>query len=615
MALAIVQHRGAIHGNTVPGSSSSVVLTGAPVAGNLLIAFVGVNIADSSLTINTTSWTVFEKVYQAEPNANLVMVCLYRYVQGGDTATLPAFATAGSTYWTDTVYEISGVNGTWDNDLLFSQPIYKTQSNASFMTLTPPIKCLALASTARYNGNTNPSYSGTWTTDETHNNNSNYGSASGAHRFMAAGDTIDGAPTQGSSTDPQGTVLVMLCDDTYPISVWMRHIYTRNGNGTPGAVTVPWKPRQGAILVSGLDWADGGGTNPTIGASWTEFKSRVGVTNKMIIACYRYVQVGDTSTIPALVSSGSTFYIQVICELTGVTGTFSTDHVGNDTNAYQATGASLVTTSDTTTANKELALTFYGNYSSGSICAISGTGWNADLHLDGAAIYGTSMLGLQYFPTGSSTVQATLTAGDSTKKQAYIQTLWRGGGSASIITMDIDGATYAMTPGAVSFSRGLGIDVDGSTYSFSAQDIQTQAEQFRAITFSDLHDTGFVDWDSTASPMPYSSFFNTCQSLEEPSLKTQTPYIYTFMREGTADSEGALLQVDWDWITPDEALTSARASDEQQIYVFRNGLLVGAKKNRIRGKGRSVHLNYRSDGFKDFNILGWSIFYDTQAQQ
>jgi hypothetical protein len=424
--LGIVQHSGAIHGNSVPGSSSSVVLAGAPTVGNLLIAFVGMNIAASSLTINTSKWTVLDKAFQGSDNGSISQLCLYRYVQMGDTATLDAFATAGSTYWTHTVYEISGVTGNIDTDLIYSQAIRQTEANGQII---PPVPCpvngaLALLGTASYNGGTNPSVSGAWATDETHNNNANFGSASGSHNFLESGNVIDGTITQGTSA-PYSAILVILAP-TQPTKGWVRHFHSVSENASPGTPVLPWKMKQGSLIVAFIGWDRGNAVNPTIGGSWTEYASQVGSTNKQLIALYYYVQVGDTFTLPQLVSSGSTFYSLSIVEIQNVTGTFATDHI-SDKKGHQASGTTLFnTTADTTTAADELAIEMFVNYNASSHGALPGSGWvTIGDRVDGG-VYGIFQLSIQYYPSNGSTVQAGLTP-TSNDHSSYIQSIFLGG--------------------------------------------------------------------------------------------------------------------------------------------------------------------------------------------
>lgn len=131
--------------------------------------------------------------------------------------------------------------------------------------------------------------------------------------------------------------------------------------------------------------------------------------------------------------------------------------------------------------------------------------------------------------------------------------------------------------------------------------------------FSALQDPTFTDWGSTDSEgVAFDSFFNSCQSLDNPDYKTQVPYVYSFLEEGTADDTGAFLKVIWDWQDPTDTL---RVTPEDQVYKYHNGYLVGVRKTRVRGRGRSVHVYYSNDGTKDFNIKGWVIFYSQNEGQ
>lgn len=432
MALAIVQHSGAIHGNSVPGSASSVVLTSAPTAGNLLIAVIGVNLATSSVTVNTGSWTPFEFTKNAGDGSTMVMMALYRYVQIGDSATLPAFWTAGGTYWSHTVWEVSGVTGTFASDLLFSFPVDAVSANNAFPPFPVPAKCLAFAATASYNGGTNPSYSGTWTTDETHNNNANFGSSSGAHRAMNSGDLIDGTPTQGTSA-PYGAMYFALADGSLPTTPYVRHVISRSANGHPRTVETYHAPVVGNLLIGYLSYDRGANANPILGAGWTTFAAQNGSVNEMIVAFYRYVQGGDTSLLPEIttVGSGGSFYNLNVVELAGgFTGSFLADHVSDKT-GVQTTGLTpIVTTSDSTTGTDQLALVAFSNYNASAFATLAGTGWNyAGCNEHDAAVYGAWFVGFQRYPASGATVQSTLTPANS-DYSAYIQTIFSPGAAS-----------------------------------------------------------------------------------------------------------------------------------------------------------------------------------------
>jgi len=148
------------------------------------------------------------------------------------------------------------------------------------------------------------------------------------------------------------------------------------------------------------------------------------------------------------------------------------------------------------------------------------------------------------------------------------------------------------------------------TYVITGNPAHFSKAVYRA-TFSDFHDNLFKDFGDH----DYTSYFETSQSLSDAQLKTQVPYIYTFLKEdllSNTTTDGAKLQVRWDYLETDDSPRSTRYED---VYRYRNGFLTSVKKTKIRGKGRGVQMRYVSEPGKDFNILGWVIFYDTQTGQ
>lgn len=150
--------------------------------------------------------------------------------------------------------------------------------------------------------------------------------------------------------------------------------------------------------------------------------------------------------------------------------------------------------------------------------------------------------------------------------------------------------------------------------------------------FGELNRSDFQDWGSVS----YTSFINSSQSLDDPSVKGNAPFVYTFLRgeydvdvvdealdevvdednnpvvTELSDQAGLFLKVAWNWRDTDDVL---RVTPAEQVYLFKAGQLVGVKKNHIRGKGQAINVLYTSDGNKDFNLLGWAIFYETNAAQ
>jgi hypothetical protein len=192
----IVQHQAEIRPSEIPGS---IVLPAAPSVGNLILVFMFCNIATSSITVNSGSWTVAQS---ATVSTSTYGKFMYRYVQMGDTATLPALWTAGSTYWSYDVYEISGVTGTFGTDV----PVMATpaQNGGAIATITANSATstadnqTSIVATGQYNGNNNGTISQGYVTDEVLANATNYGFTLCAHRFL---------PTLGTSVNPTVTYL------------------------------------------------------------------------------------------------------------------------------------------------------------------------------------------------------------------------------------------------------------------------------------------------------------------------------------------------------------------------------------------------------------------------
>lgn len=175
------------------GSPPGVVtLDSVPTAGNLLIATVGIS-PGASVTVDTTKWTQFE----SQTN----MIALYRYVQGGDAAALPAFCSSGNTYWGASVYEINNVSGTFATDVLQHESGHVSASSVAITTMTTTVgNQLGLVGYAEYNGTSLNNVSAGWT-DDTHTNDfGNYGILGECSQlFVASSSTVDCTITSNNS--------------------------------------------------------------------------------------------------------------------------------------------------------------------------------------------------------------------------------------------------------------------------------------------------------------------------------------------------------------------------------------------------------------------------------
>lgn len=216
VAITVAQHASFVEGSGTPGS---VTIGSNPTVGNLLMAFISWNKADAVQPTVSSDWTQFITI----PNGSDVAgFALYRYVQAGDVAALPAFCTAGSAYWATSVYELTNVSGTFTSDVVASEGSW---GNVNALTSTAEVTTtpnqLALLAGGQYNGGTNPTFSSGWTTDEAQNNNGNFGSVGAASQTAATvGTSISGTITTNSG---QATTLFqVLFRGTGSVAGWTK---------------------------------------------------------------------------------------------------------------------------------------------------------------------------------------------------------------------------------------------------------------------------------------------------------------------------------------------------------------------------------------------------------
>lgn len=431
MALAVVQHQSGIHPHEVPGQ---ITLGAIPTSGNLLVAVLGVRISPASdLVVNDPSWKQFNAIYRPGSPDVLYQVAIYRYVQPGDLALLPAFCTGGDTYWAHAIYEVSGVSGNWNDDLLGSYIMCQYDSNPS-TPVTQPLSAypaiasgsLAITAVAVFDSNENPAISGSWTLDETGNNASDYGAIACAHRDMNAGNVIDGAWSQTGwelSSLYQGGAILFILTSAPPTTPYPRNCWSimAASAGHPTIYTLPWTPKTGALLLAYIDWFDGTSTNPTIDTGWTVFKT-IDNIDHYIIGIYRYVAGGDTATLPNFTTSGSAEYCVTVLEIDGVTGTFSSDHAGDVAEFASPHAPSPWTTlAATSSANNEIGVIHFAQAGvRGQLYVYSN--WPCANTITEFNFYGTISTFFKFFPTLGSTIQASIVPSTTPNTAAYIQT-------------------------------------------------------------------------------------------------------------------------------------------------------------------------------------------------
>ena len=148
-------------------------------------------------------------------------------------------------------------------------------------------------------------------------------------------------------------------------------------------------------------------------------------------------------------------------------------------------------------------------------------------------------------------------------------------------------------------------------------------------TFSSFSGSTLYDWNAEDGPeADYSSYLKTYFIVGDDAMTwMQSPYIYVFLNgsgsqqtvindsgEVVVDSNGSEVVTDtvscfmnavWDW-NDSEDEDDVKVSRDIQVYRFREGYLNTVSKNKIRGRGKVLQLNFRSEEGKDFNLLGWA---------
>lgn len=453
MALAIVQHKSAVLGSAIPGA---VTLAGAPTAGNRIVAMIGVNTSEAALTVNTGGgWSTFTKAVQ-ETESTQGMIGLWRDVGVGESATLPAFCTAGSTYSAYVVWEISGVGPSWDDDAIGLFAVFDKTAAVHLPDMVAPASgILALTAVARYNGNSDPSITSGWTLDEAAHNSGNFGSVAGAHQAFADGDAIGGTWTV-TTTDVGGAILLLL-GTTLPTRPFIRRGRSLSGTSRPDAVKLFGLPKLGSLILASIAWGNGGSGAPTLNTgNWTNFVTALAGSNPQALGNWRYVAGGDTDVLPQLYSAGSAFFFCSVIEVTGVSGVFADDVVAFAA-ARQASGSSMTTTPVNTTAADQLGVIMASNYDGSAFLSFS-AGWNQALASLDFSNYGAVGIAAKNFPVAGTAVTGTITETGTGNPAAWIQVVIGGGsGGDSSGSEGSEASSGDATPGRITQGARLAV--------------------------------------------------------------------------------------------------------------------------------------------------------------
>src|SRR5947209_6925201 len=207
-ALAIVQ---TANGSQAAGTGvpSNVVLGSAPTVGDLVVVFLNTD-TTTAPTLNTASAygqlanSITDFVY---PENSFT---LYRYVQNGDTVTLPVMATAGASHWSYVAYEISGVSGNIGADVAGVSSMTFINSTGIFPGVvgsTPQVSSsIGLFSGGNYSSAATWTVNSGWTADLNTSSQTNWGTLNGGHNSSPTPNSVIGAT---GTNDGSGVQLVI----------------------------------------------------------------------------------------------------------------------------------------------------------------------------------------------------------------------------------------------------------------------------------------------------------------------------------------------------------------------------------------------------------------------
>jgi hypothetical protein len=116
--------------------------------------------------------------------------------------------------------------------------------------------------------------------------------------------------------------------------------------------------------------------------------------------------------------------------------------------------------------------------------------------------------------------------------------------------------------------------------------------------FSEEYDTNYVDWGS----VNYDSIFITGYKLRGQGLKkSQVSYINTFSRN--VGYAAFYLQVAWDYAINSD---SNKWSQPQFVELNESNTGVNVRRHKLRGRGRTLQLQFSSVDGQPFDIMGWA---------
>ena len=129
------------------------------------------------------------------------------------------------------------------------------------------------------------------------------------------------------------------------------------------------------------------------------------------------------------------------------------------------------------------------------------------------------------------------------------------------------------------------------------------------VFFSEINNTSYVDWHASADTN-YVSFLDTWYGItNDAALWMETPWVITYLNND-GNNTSCFLTPMWDWT---DSLVNHKSGPAAQCAIDRPDSSVMDRRHRVRGKGRALQLHFESEAGKPFNLLGWSINFDRNA--
>lgn len=243
----------------------------------------------------------------------------------------------------------------------------------------------------------------------------------------------------------------------------------------------------------------------------------------------------------------------------------------------------------------------------------------------------TSTIQSAYNSIGATAQSTIKTCYDDARKRLYF--LYKSGSTntnaytKALVLVLGNGAWYKLD-----FPTGIGgvYAIRDADTSDSQKKVKFLVRQSSGATLEwcDMDQSDYTDFDDTES-VPY--ILTGYDNLQDFQRYRQAPIIHVFMKKtetGYTESGGDLIPVNessltmqarWDWA---DDTNSGKYGTAQQVYrhkryyqpsgasdTFDDGQPVIVTRNKVRGRGRALHLYFLGEATKDAHLLGFAIHY------